>query len=350
MKISKERLQRALQAVQPGLSSRNSKSEIERSDSFIFTKNEVLTYNDRICVCYPLKNDLDCALSSKELYGIVAGCGNDIEIERKDESVFIESDNGRTAELAVFDQSIITNLVKSLKLQTIKKKLKNIPEDFLQAIKFCIFSVSKDASYPVLTCIYVNDDIVISSDDFRISKYVMNESIEDSFLLPSKSAMELLKFDIQKYYVSDDWVYFQSKDKAMFCSNIMQGDYPDYNDDFIFKGKNLTLPKELKQYVENAVVMTDGNFDLDRRLTITLDNNELILRAEKSDIGWMEDTIDLKYKGTKKQFAINPHFFSDILERSSRAKLGDDRILFINKNSKHLISLFVDNEEKDEEE
>lgn len=345
MKISKQRLLEALNAVQPGLSN---KAIVEQSDSFIFTKGQLLTYNDKICVSYPLKTELDCALSGKEFYGIISGCPEDeVTLEQKKDSVSIKSGKDKS-QLQQLDSSSIMELVKSLKLLSVKKKLQPLPDDFVEAINFCLFTASKDATYPVLTCLYINKNVVMSSDDFRVTKFEMKEGLESSFLLPATAAEKLVRYDVDSYYAAEDWIYFKTTNNAMFCSRAMQGEYPDYSQDFDVKGTNLIFPNGLSKCVQDSIVMTDGDFDLDKRVQVTLDSGSVIVRAEKEGIGWTEKPVEMKYKGKKKSFVINPKFFAAILQRSNKAKLGEDRVVFTSKNSQHLISLFVDDEQEAE--
>ena len=50
MKVNRESLLKELQAVQPGLSTREI---IEQSSCFVFKKNKVITYNDEIACSHP---------------------------------------------------------------------------------------------------------------------------------------------------------------------------------------------------------------------------------------------------------------------------------------------------------
>ena len=59
MKIEREELLKVLSAIRPGLAK---KDIVEQATHFIFTGQEVLTYNDQICISYPFETDFECSV------------------------------------------------------------------------------------------------------------------------------------------------------------------------------------------------------------------------------------------------------------------------------------------------
>ena len=70
MKINTEKFRQALTTVKPGLSS---KDIIEQATKFVFMDGKLVTFNDEICIQYPLEElDFSGAINSDELYKLVS--------------------------------------------------------------------------------------------------------------------------------------------------------------------------------------------------------------------------------------------------------------------------------------
>ena len=70
MSTNRKDLLKVLQLVRPGLAA---KEIIEQSTSFIFTKGQVIAYNDEISVSHPVVKglDLDGAVQANELFALL---------------------------------------------------------------------------------------------------------------------------------------------------------------------------------------------------------------------------------------------------------------------------------------
>ncbi|MBU0659837.1 MAG: hypothetical protein KKF15_13865 [Alphaproteobacteria bacterium] len=152
--------------------------------------------------------------------------------------------------------------------------------------------------------------------------------------------MELIKFDVKKFHVGDSWVYFSTDDGVVFCSRVVKEDYYDVDEYFKFDGTRLRLPKALKDSVDTVHILAEGDFDIDKRIDVKIGDGKISCRGERS-IGWIESELDIKFsKEEAIEFAINPIFFSQILDKSTTMTIGEDRALFLSGSFKHLISLY----------
>ena len=77
MKINREELLKVLQAVKPGIAKREI---IQQATHAIFTGDAVATFNDQICIVYPLKTDLHCSVQGEEFYKALESI-NEVEVE-----------------------------------------------------------------------------------------------------------------------------------------------------------------------------------------------------------------------------------------------------------------------------
>lgn len=338
MKVNKQELLDALVAVRPGLAK---KAVVEQMSRFIFTEVEVVTYNDRICISYPFKTDFQCSIAAEEFFKVISGLTQkSVELLFKNDKLVIKSGKVK-ASLSAFTAEDELEMLEVLELGSLDKKWRDLPKDFTEGIFLCLFSASKDMSQLNLTCLKIEDDVIISSDDIRVSHYVMKESIGTSFLIPAESVSELVRFKITKFYLGDSWIYFSTDDGVVFCSKVVKGEYLDFTQYFEFENVRLRLPVDLKQAVETVSVLAEGKFDIDKKISISIVDGKIKCRGEK-EVGWIEKEIDIKFKREESiYFEINPIFFSEILARTNVMLCGEDKVLFRTDSFTHLISLYL---------
>lgn len=335
MKVNRQKLVSILSAIKPGLAK---KQIVEEAAHFIFTGEDVLTYNDNICIIHPFQTDFKCSIAANEFYKIMANIEtNEVELFLEDNKLKIYADKTK-ANLATSDGEKILSMINNFKLNQVMKNLIPLPEDFLKGAELCKFSASKNASNPILTCISIDKDSMTSSDDLRISQYKMKKSINCSILIPAKSVMELIKFPVIDYYISTGWIFFATKEDILFCSRLVTGKYYDCSEFFSFeRGIEIDLPKEISKMIEISSILTEGEYDTDKFVDFEISNGKIKCKGENS-VGWIENEIETVSKSTIK-FSINPLFLIKILEYSSKMIYKDNRVLFSFDNFQHLMTL-----------
>ena len=340
--IGRERLLDLLETIRPGVAR---KEIVEQATNFTFTGTQAVTYNEQICVCAvsPLRG-FACSVQAEEFTKLIKSLSAEelqmrvVESEGK-HAVKIKSGRAR-AEFAVTQNDGAQSLIKQLKLNTLVKLWKPVPEDFIQGLKWCLFSASNDPTHGVLTCIHVKKKTIASSDDMRVSLYSMSKGLDAEMLLPASTVDELVKFPIEEWCAVDPWAYFRTGAKAIFCARMMDGKYPDPSEFFEFEGNDVELPEGLAKMLESAEIMAAGDYPIDKRVKITIGRGRLVVFAENEALGWIKTEIDMGVKDCPSvEFVINPIFLREILGKTNTVKIGPDRALFQTDNFRHLVSL-----------
>lgn len=336
MEINKAELQKALEQVRPGLAN---KEIIEQSTSFAFMDGKVVTYNDEISITHPVKGlDLTGAIKAQELYQFL----NKI----KQEKIDISWDEGQFKITAGKSKAglILQEEVK-LPIEEVGKagKFKDLPENFIEGLKFCRTSCSKDMSRPVLTCVHVKEDGHIeSSDGYRVTYYSLGKkSPVSTFLIPATSVNELIKYKIKQ--VSEGkggWIHFKTEDGTIFSCRIFDDNFPDTAPLFDMEGNNVRLPKKMGEALERAEIFAKRDFDSDSEVCIELKEEQMTVSAQ-ADSGWFEETLRIKYNDTPFAFKAHPLFLSEMLSRVQKCLLGQDRMKFEGDNWTHIIALTI---------
>lgn len=201
MKIQRDDFKSILNVVKPGLAK---KEILEQTTHFVFTGEEVFTYNDKICISHPFKTDFSCSVVADDLIRILNGMkSEELEIFCKDNQLQIKGGKERGG-LVSYPEGQINALVSSLGIKDLlKKRWSFLPKGFSKGLSLCIFSASKDITHGVLSGILVRDDSIISMDDLRISRYTLDESVPNAFIIPGSSAAELAAFPATKYLLTN---------------------------------------------------------------------------------------------------------------------------------------------------
>lgn len=336
MNINRDELLGILYKVKPALSN---KEIIEQTNHFIFTGESIATYNDMIYISHPFYTDFQCTIKADEFYKIIQCLPDDsFDIDCGDD-YFIKLKSGKSrARLASAKIDSILDIVEKLGASEIKKWTA-IPENFIEAISFCIFSVSRDETKDAINCINIRDSSVSSTDNFRISQYKLSEDFKSELMMPLKAAIELVKYPITQYHISNSWVHFKADGGVIFSSRTKQANFPDVSKFLILKGDTVIFPKGILDALSLIkIAVGDVSNLIDQQIEIILNRKKVICRGEGS-IGWVEQYVNFDYKGKEVSFFINPIFLIDILKKTNRAVIGEDRILFTSDNFSHTISL-----------
>ena len=337
MKVVTKDILSVLSKVKPGLAKIGL---VEQFMHFLFTGEDVITYSDKISVSHPFQSDVVCSVRAVELYKIILGISEpEFDMTLEGDKLRIKAKGTRASITISFDQQSI-DLVKSFELK--KVDWSPLPDNFNKGILLCTFSASRDVSQSFLHCILVKGDKLVSSDNLRVSRFILNGRIKGKYLLPLSSAIELGKFNVIEYNVAHSWVHFRDADGVMFTSRIVLGEYPNVDSffDVVDTGVEMIIPAQLKDILDTMTVMTGDQSVLDKNVSLSVIKGKMICRGE-SKIGWLEKEIEIAYTGEEFSFDVNPFFFFQVLELDgiSKMSLFGDRALFIHESFQHIMAL-----------
>jgi len=328
----------ALSKIKSGISTRGL---VDEFGNYSLDDDFVRTYNDHICISYPFKTGVVASVKADNLNAVLSKIDSEtVELKIVDNSLVIEGGNTKAG-------LIKTEGVKHI---PINGEWKDLPEDFLNGLALCSFSAADTMSMGILYCIHVNKEKLYSSDNYRISRYVLSKAIDDTFLIPAKSAEEVSKFHVNKYLLDESWVHFKAEHPsgkefgtaysgAIFSCRIVNGVYKDVDKYFEVEGKEFTLPENIKKYVDSSLVMADGKREFEKKIEMTIAKDQIILRGE-TETGWIESKVpcQIDLEETFK-VAINPVFLNEVLNKSTSIIVTNGKALFKSENFQHVMVL-----------
>ncbi len=327
----------ALEQVKPGLAG---KEVIQQTTSFAFMAGKVVTYNDEISISCPIEGlEIEGAVQADELYKFLNRVkADDIEMTEADSEIQIKAGRARVG------LTLVEKVVLPLESISAEGKWKKLPDDFIKALEFVLFTCSQDMSRPILTCINIREDgIIESSDAHRITQYHILKIPVPTVLLPAVSAQQLVKYKIFGVRYSSSWAHFRTKDAVIFSCRIFEGEFPDTESILKVKGTEIRFPKSTSSVLDKAAVFSKREHGPDEQVKIELAEKVMTISA-KSSTGWFKEECSAQYRGESISFAINPSFLSAGIEMLRKCILNEEctKIKFEGENWVHISMLMKD--------
>ena len=324
----------ALTKVKPGLAN---KEIMEQSTHFIFDDDKIWTYNDQITIMQPFQSGLTGAVKAESFYKLL----NKIT----DEEISITEEDKGQVKISGKKIKAVIKIDPEVKIDPIQipgtnsKKWEKLPENFHEAIAFCSFSASRNMIRPELTCLYIADGFCIGCDTFKGTQYKLDSKLSQEFLLPATAAVHLANYNPYKIIADAGWLHFINKEKTTFsCRTYPDEEYPEKIWEFFeVEGDEISLPEDFRSAIERAEILLTADFDLDRIVSLVIEEDEIICRGE-GDTGWIEERADIKYDGEKIDINVHPILLADILKHLQTVVVGD-RLMFEGENFKHAFCL-----------
>lgn len=325
MKINRKELLNALKAAQPGLAE---KEGVVQSQDFVFNKERVFTFNNEVAVSHAIKTNITGAVPAKEFYQLINKVNSEeIELDINDNELLLK---GSRAKAGLRLEGKIKLPLEELGMP---EKWGKLPENFCEAIQFCLFTASRDPSKEVLTCLYVTNDYIESGDNYRITrKDISTKIFKEPILLPASSAKEVIDYSPTEFAVTDGWAHFKnSKTDVIYSCRIWDGEYPDQSKYLNVTGKKIQFPSTILDIMDRASVLSDGD-----RASIIVADNKLTVKTENMS-GWFEEVVRVKFDDSL-EFEIQPDFMKSIIKINNTAIIGKNLMKFEGDSFQHVVS------------
>ena len=332
MRVNRSNLLQALNTVKPVITSNDF---LHQDTHFIFTGDYVAAYDGYMGIKCRFETDFMCTVPFNEFYSILdrIEC-EEVIIEMAKNKICFEGINVKgelNVNIEIEDKFLLHH----------PDDWKHLPGDFIDAINFCLPSTSQNATKPILMYLNVQGDTMESTDNYRISQYRMKGSVADPLLIHANYGSCINKHLITKYNLDDSWIFFRTDDGVIFYCRKVEYQYPNLDsiiEQFV-DGITIVFPSGIIDAINVSSILAGGSLDIESKIKVTIENNKLVCTG-CNDVGKVDCMLDFNFSGNSFSFVINPVFFSAILKKSNTAIVGQDRIMFIGDNFKHLIALF----------
>jgi len=333
MKIKKVKLLEALTKIRPGLSD---KAIIEQTDHFIFDKDFIRSYNDEIAVSFPFKSGFSAAIKADEFYRLISEIEGE-EVDLSSREGFIDISAGK-----VRGQIVAGSEIKCPNVKVEAKRWFELPKKFADAVSFCSLSAGRGMSTStiVLSCLWIKDDCIYSSDSYRATKYKMDGQMPELLFLAS-AAKELPKYSPTHYAVEGEaWIHFKNDEGTIFSVRVVDGQYmEEIQSVFEVKGDSIGIPEGLKGAINKAKIFAQETTENISMVEIKVDKKGKLTCRGEGVLGWVEQEFQVEYK--KKDFVVraSSDLLGEILSHVKEMKISEDKLYFKGEDFEHVVSL-----------
>ncbi|RLA02458.1 MAG: hypothetical protein DRQ42_00640 [Gammaproteobacteria bacterium] len=348
MKITKTDLLSVLDLVKPAIAK---KETLETMTHYIFTGEDVVTYNDKICIHHPFKMELEAPFSVKAdlFYKVVASVDSeDIDMEIIDGNIMFNSERSKGRFATKTEDIEVSDRIKTVAEEFSKYDWFPLPKDFSTAVNLLKFSADKDKTN-VLSCMKFEGDSAYCGSESRMGWYEFEKGTlaTKEFLVDAESMAELSNFrNIKEMCITEKWIHFAEPSEVIYSIRKRMGEYLNADKVFTdFTGEELKFPQTIKEDVSFVSIMVDDMASSDKCINFQFEPDNIILTAAASEgladiVRTCENPTEIK---GKLSFDINPIFFNEVIGNTLG---GEGQVLYSKKailikleRLQHLIAL-----------
>lgn len=317
-RVKREELLSVLESVQPGLSS---KPIVEQSSCFVFTKKNVVTFNDEVACRKKCDLGFEGAVQAVPLLSLLRKLPEDeLEIEVKGNE-FLVKGKRRTSGIGLEAQIL-------LPIESMEKpgEWKPLPEDFQEAIGLASLCVGKDESKYWETCVHLHPKYIEAGDNDQFTRFKIKTPFDGPSLVRGASIKHIVELDMTEFSDTKTWLHFRNPSGLIIsCRRDVSEEYKDISQILELEdGKQTTLPRGLSEAAEKAEIFSAENPD-DNQVQIELKPGKLRIRGEGVS-GWYSEVKKIKYTGPAMVFRMSPKLLGSITKRHNDCFIGDGKL------------------------
>jgi len=307
-----------LEKVKPG----TLKGSSSNAACYLFTGTDVITYNDKIAVQHPLLTNFSLFVDAKDTYKIISKVSaEEIKLSESKGKLNIKCKNLNTNLAAVHNDEVLDRMTivqKSLE----KIEYTRLPDNFCEIISACAPTASTQENDQTLTCLSINKNTCIASNNQKIVGALFSTEINDSMLLQASEVKNLNSITPIEYSVTEAWMHFKNVDGCIFSLRKIEGEFPDFSKYFEVMGTDVEFPKQTLEGLDLASILADPQ---DPVVNVKVASSFCYITA-KSDSGAVNHRAKINYKGKEIRFKVHPQFFKEMLTHSTTLTVGKTRL------------------------
>lgn len=307
-----------LENVSPGLG-----KTVEQSDSYVFKKGDVFTYNGEVACRMKSPLSISGALKHQSIAKILPQLSDDtLQVQVEGNSCkFL----GKRKEIKVaFDPEI--KLPFALVEKPQETDWITLPDNFLEAVGLVMESIGDNEEQFLANCLHIHPKWIEGTDNTQIMRYRIVVGVKNSVLLKKSSIKHLLNMDAQQMCETSNWIHFRSVDNNSITYSCLKstGSYLDLTP--IIKtdtDKTITFPKSLGEIAERASVPAFELGKAEAKITISLREGKVKVIGAGATAQYAEWS-KAKYTGPELEFKIPPKIFIEITKKFESVGLNEN--------------------------
>lgn len=275
---------------------------------FCFEKGTIKAYNDQIGIIVSFPMSEEFAIHGKTLLGLLRNSSaENLEFKLTDQEVTIKADRS-TFKLPFMP---VSDFIFKEPVFAVKTRIK-LDADFLNGVKNCLTTVSKDQAQPALMGVYLNPGVLYGCDGDVVTKAkfeaVMSEP--DCCLLPNVFCHAILQISEAtectegELEISEEWAVVDFENEYTVYGRLIQNDNSIDFDALIEKTvKTQPTFVEVPAGLDEALARARVIADIETAPTVfTIEANRLKLLTD-GRAGTVRDSLGMKHPDVQATFS-----------------------------------------------
>jgi len=344
MQVDRVKFLATLQKASVGLSSREL---LEQSNCFIFHGGDLITFNDEIMARAKSPIELEGAIPAKDLIGVLSKIPDEtLEVIVRENEIVLKGMRRRAGITLASDIHLPINEVP------MPTKWMGMGENVFPVMLQASLTCGKDATQYLTTCVHVTPELIEACDNNRMLRAELTTGFPNELLIPASSLDAIRGLTPKKFCIGKGWLHFQMDDGEVISLRCSYEKYFSGIDKalVIKNAEEIKLPANLKDIIGRAEVMAEGSkvsaVGYDSRVTITIKEGLIKVRARK-ETGWYEEQKRVVYSGPTLIFEVHPHFLMEVMERSRKVLLNNEKMMIKTDKVQFVVSLYTKEEEEE---
>lgn len=301
-----------LKSVLIGIST---KSPVEYSDCFIFSKGMVSTYNYEVACSADTEIDIEGTVPAEPLLNLLERLdGEEVDVFVENGELRVKSGEKLAGIRLAGQYTLPFDLVER------PKNFVPISDEMKDAILVTVECCSRSEAHPLLRCIHMTPTYLEASDDFRIVRYSIQTGLSQSVLAKGQSVEYALKVGVNEMAVTENWLHFRNPNSVYISCRRMLDQYPETSKFFEIRGKPLTLPKDLDKAVERALVFWSETHK-EAVVTVELSDGKMVVECS-GQYGWYREPRPSSYQGPHFRFYCAARVLGELSKRITECEIA----------------------------
>ena len=310
------------------------KEILEQSHCFIFQEKSITSFNGEILSQAKFSNSLGkFAVPAYDLIQLVTKFPDkEITLTIKSQQLVILGKKKR-AGLTIHSEILLP--IEDIK---VPKKMEKIKEGIMEALIMAAKICSPGHEDYRVSHVHISSNKIQSTDKYRFLRTSIVTGLK-TILVPSNALLTIADIKINKIKMTKGWLWFGNKDIRLGICCSEEEYYEDKMIDNVItmnNGKPVQLPKEMINVVDRALIMAKD--DVTRMSKIILTSRFITVRTQKES-GWYEERQSVKYKGKDMKLFVGLSLFKDLLNKTHKVYISQDKIKMKKNNIEFLICL-----------
>ena len=317
MKVNRKELLSTLESVAAGLSPK----DIIQSSCFVFQLHRVVTFDDEVfCSAEVPPMKIAGAVRGGPLVALLKRLPEDqVDVTADGGKLLIKGKNRRGT--LVLEQEVL------LPVDAVEEpgEWKRLPKGFKQAVDVVLNYVSTDESDYPLTCVHIHPKWVEACDNFQLTRYWIKSGFSEPTLIRGRSLKHVLGLDMTEFSETKSWLHFRNADGLRLSCRRYIEQYSDLSDLLDTKGREVKLPKGLRDAVMRAEIFSSED-SLANRVTVELGGGWLKLSGEGAS-GRYEERCRIEGFDGSARFLISPRLLVEVSKRADTCIIGEGKLM-----------------------